>query len=194
MVEILYLLQLSPGRECSDTDMDPQASQSQDCEPTPPLQRHNSNFYLPPLDGDSPRHVRLYHPRHSPHAVPRYVCHSSLASSINLIKFSLFQSILTFQQFDTYKSSFLCCSELQFFHHLNYNNYNHIYGWGDSICQFLRRNEYYNEIFDLLLNNNNFSTVFWMIFLINTQFWMQSRVYSFIHYCHRITIHKYSNQ
>lgn len=65
--------QLSPGRECSDTDMDPQASQSQDCEPTPPLQRHNSNFYLPPMDGDSPRHVRLYHPRHSPHAVQRYV-------------------------------------------------------------------------------------------------------------------------
>lgn len=53
--------------------MDPQASQSQDCEPTPPLQRHNSNFYLPPMDGDSPRHVRMYHPRHSPHAVPRYV-------------------------------------------------------------------------------------------------------------------------
>lgn len=52
--------------------MDPQASQSQDCEPTPPLQRHNSNFYLPPMDGDSPRHVRLYHPRHSPHAVQRY--------------------------------------------------------------------------------------------------------------------------
>ncbi|KAI9582302.1 hypothetical protein GQX74_015425 [Glossina fuscipes] len=93
---------LSPGRECSDTDMEPQASQSQDCEPTPPLQRHNStSFYLPQLEnannlnngsittgtgvgavsgaggtgvgcgGDSPRHMRLYHPRYSPHARQR---------------------------------------------------------------------------------------------------------------------------
>ncbi|XP_030380829.1 palmitoyltransferase app isoform X6 [Scaptodrosophila lebanonensis] len=90
---------LSPGRECSDTDMEPPpASQSQDCEPTPPLQRHNStNFYLPQVEnsvvglnngniasgapptaqqgggsgGDSPRHLRMYHPRHSPHARPR---------------------------------------------------------------------------------------------------------------------------
>ncbi|XP_034119559.1 palmitoyltransferase ZDHHC8 isoform X1 [Drosophila albomicans] len=99
---------LSPGRECSDTDLEPpQASQSQDCEPTPPLQRHNSsNFYLPQVSdttpgginmasmnngniasgagapnsstqpgggggGDSPRHLRMYHPRHSPHARPR---------------------------------------------------------------------------------------------------------------------------
>ncbi|XP_065364405.1 palmitoyltransferase ZDHHC8 isoform X1 [Calliphora vicina] len=87
---------LSPGRECSDTDMEPQASQSQDCEPTPPLQRHNStNFYLPQLEngtiatgqgnnvngvqgnggggggGDSPRHMRMYHPRHSPLARQR---------------------------------------------------------------------------------------------------------------------------
>ncbi|XP_058445490.1 palmitoyltransferase ZDHHC8 isoform X2 [Malaya genurostris] len=79
---------LSPGRECSDIDMEPQASQSRDCEPTPPLQRHGSksNFFLPPMDGngginmgggqgqggnngggDSPRHIRMYHPRHSPH-------------------------------------------------------------------------------------------------------------------------------
>uniref|UniRef100_A0A182T8J8 Uncharacterized protein n=1 Tax=Anopheles maculatus TaxID=74869 RepID=A0A182T8J8_9DIPT len=81
---------MSPGRECSDIDMEPQASQSRDCEPTPPLQRHGSksNFFLPPLDGppvgmasqvssggDSPRqqqqqqqqHMRMYHPRHSPH-------------------------------------------------------------------------------------------------------------------------------
>lgn len=64
-------LQLSPGRECSDTDMDPQGTQSQDCEPTPPLQRHNSNFYLPPIEGESPRHVRMYHARHSPHARQR---------------------------------------------------------------------------------------------------------------------------
>ncbi|KAL5276899.1 ZDHHC8 family protein [Megaselia abdita] len=70
--------QLSPGRECSDTDMEPQASQSQDCEPTPPLQRHNSNsFFLPPIEagqssngGDSPRHMRMY-PRHSPHSRQR---------------------------------------------------------------------------------------------------------------------------
>ncbi|KAH8303361.1 hypothetical protein KR059_009264, partial [Drosophila kikkawai] len=85
---------LSPGRECSDTDLEPPpASQSQDCEPTPPLQRHNStSFYLPQVSdagglngsistgggaggggggGDSPRHIRLYHPRHSPHARPR---------------------------------------------------------------------------------------------------------------------------
>ncbi|XP_053949236.1 palmitoyltransferase ZDHHC8 [Anastrepha ludens] len=99
---------LSPGRECSDTDMEPQASQSQDCEPTPPLQRHNStNFYLPQVEagmsnlnnggiatgagmmpnaggggggaivapggngGDSPRHMRMYHPRHSPLARQR---------------------------------------------------------------------------------------------------------------------------
>ncbi|XP_049762354.1 palmitoyltransferase ZDHHC8 isoform X2 [Schistocerca cancellata] len=51
--------QLSPGRgEGSDTDMEPTASQSQDCEPTPPLQRHGSknNFFLPPVDtGESPR-------------------------------------------------------------------------------------------------------------------------------------------
>lgn len=54
--------------------MEPQASQSQDCEATPPLQRHNSNFYLPPMDGggDSPRHnMRMYHARHSPHARQR---------------------------------------------------------------------------------------------------------------------------
>uniref|UniRef100_A0A1I8N8J5 Palmitoyltransferase DHHC domain-containing protein n=1 Tax=Musca domestica TaxID=7370 RepID=A0A1I8N8J5_MUSDO len=83
--------QLSPGRECSDTDMEPQASQSQDCEPTPPLQRHNStNFFLPQMEnvngtistgqgnagqnnggGDSPRHMRMYHPRHSPLARQR---------------------------------------------------------------------------------------------------------------------------
>ncbi|XP_017852446.1 palmitoyltransferase app isoform X6 [Drosophila busckii] len=91
-------IQLSPGRECSDADLEPPpASQSQDCEPTPPLQRHNSsNFYLPQVSdnpmvalnngniasgaggaaqpaggGDSPRHLRMYHPRHSPHARPR---------------------------------------------------------------------------------------------------------------------------
>lgn len=38
---------MSPGRDGSDTDMEPTASQSLDCEPTPPLQRHGSktNFY-----------------------------------------------------------------------------------------------------------------------------------------------------
>ncbi|XP_071445883.1 palmitoyltransferase ZDHHC8-like [Hetaerina americana] len=49
---------LSPGHEGSDdTDMEPTASQSQDCEPTPPLQRHGSksNFFLPPVDVSSPQ-------------------------------------------------------------------------------------------------------------------------------------------
>lgn len=58
---------LSPGRDGSDTDMEPTASQSQDCEPTPPLQRHGSktNFYLPPVEtGESPR---AYITRPSPH-------------------------------------------------------------------------------------------------------------------------------
>lgn len=60
---------LSPGREGSDTDMEPTASQSQDCEPTPPLQRHGSksNFFLPPVEGESPRHPlqpgRMQYPR-----------------------------------------------------------------------------------------------------------------------------------
>ena len=76
--------QLSPGRgEGSDTDMEPTASQSQDCEPTPPLQRHGSksNFFLPPVEGgDSPH--KAGHPqqqqqmrgpftRGSPHPRPR---------------------------------------------------------------------------------------------------------------------------
>ncbi|KAF2880923.1 hypothetical protein ILUMI_25252 [Ignelater luminosus] len=63
---------LSPGRDGSDPDMEPSASQSQDCEPTPPLQRHGSksNFFLPPVDGESPRHPRHY-PRCSPHPRPR---------------------------------------------------------------------------------------------------------------------------
>lgn len=60
--------------------MEPSASQSQDCEPTPPLQRHGSksNFYLPPVDGggtggggDSPRHPRIQYARCSPHPRPR---------------------------------------------------------------------------------------------------------------------------
>ncbi|KAJ9584128.1 hypothetical protein L9F63_021537 [Diploptera punctata] len=59
---------LSPGRgEGSDTDMEPTASQSQDCEPTPPLQRHGSksNFFLPPVEGgDSPR--KGSHPQQQP--------------------------------------------------------------------------------------------------------------------------------
>lgn len=69
-------MQLSPGREGSDTDMEPTASQSQDCEPTPPLQRHGSksNFFLPPVEGESPRHPlgpRVQYPRCSPHPRPR---------------------------------------------------------------------------------------------------------------------------
>ncbi|KAF7992647.1 hypothetical protein HCN44_004991 [Aphidius gifuensis] len=71
---------LSPGRDGSDTDMEPTASQSADCEPTPPLQRHGSksNFFLPPVDGnDSPRHPQsqnrhpVHYPRGSPHPRPR---------------------------------------------------------------------------------------------------------------------------
>lgn len=73
--------QLSPGRDGSDTDMEPTASQSQDCEPTPPLQRHGSknNFYLSNVDsgvqgGDSPRHPHQlrggYGMRNSPHPTP----------------------------------------------------------------------------------------------------------------------------
>lgn len=34
--------------------MEPQASQSKDCEPTPPLQKHNSgNFYLPSIENET---------------------------------------------------------------------------------------------------------------------------------------------
>ncbi|XP_068082394.1 palmitoyltransferase ZDHHC8 isoform X2 [Anabrus simplex] len=73
---------LSPGRgEGSDTDMEPTASQSQDCEPTPPLQRHGSksNFFLPPVEGgESPRkpghsqsQIRGPFTRGSPHPRPR---------------------------------------------------------------------------------------------------------------------------
>ncbi|XP_022905358.1 palmitoyltransferase ZDHHC8 [Onthophagus taurus] len=62
---------LSPGRDMSDPDLEPSASQSQDCEPTPPLQRHGSksNFFLPPVEGESPRHPRVQYAaaRHSPH-------------------------------------------------------------------------------------------------------------------------------
>lgn len=85
---------MSPGRDAMDMDMEPSASQSQDCEPTPPLQRHGSksNFFLPPAsmsgptmmggpmaaqmgpDDQSPgRHLRNLHypPRGSPHPRPR---------------------------------------------------------------------------------------------------------------------------
>ncbi|XP_043265037.1 palmitoyltransferase ZDHHC5-B isoform X1 [Colletes gigas] len=74
---------LSPGRDGSDTDMEPTASQSADCEPTPPLQRHGSksNFFLPPVENnESPRHPPPSQHRHpmqytrgSPHPRPRYV-------------------------------------------------------------------------------------------------------------------------
>lgn len=68
----MNIFQLSPGRDGSDTDMEPTASQSQDCEPTPPLQRPGSknNLYLPPMDSDSPRYppmVRGPPQRGSPH-------------------------------------------------------------------------------------------------------------------------------
>ncbi|XP_053983727.1 palmitoyltransferase ZDHHC8 isoform X2 [Hylaeus anthracinus] len=72
---------LSPGRDGSDTDMEPTASQSADCEPTPPLQRHGSksNFFLPPVENsESPRHPPPSQHRHpipytrgSPHPRPR---------------------------------------------------------------------------------------------------------------------------
>ncbi|KAL7300426.1 hypothetical protein TKK_0006780 [Trichogramma kaykai] len=76
---------LSPGRDGSDTDMEPTASQSADCEPTPPLQRHGSknNFFLPPVENnESPRHPStqqqsqqhrhpMHYPRGSPHPKPR---------------------------------------------------------------------------------------------------------------------------
>ncbi|XP_066595048.1 palmitoyltransferase ZDHHC8 isoform X2 [Prorops nasuta] len=72
---------LSPGRDGSDTDMEPTASQSADCEPTPPLQRHGSksNLFLPPMENnDSPRHPpptqycqSIHYPRGSPHPRPR---------------------------------------------------------------------------------------------------------------------------
>lgn len=54
---VWLFLQLSPGRDVVDEIMEPSASQSQDCEPTPPLHRHGSktNFYLPPVDTESPR-------------------------------------------------------------------------------------------------------------------------------------------
>ncbi|XP_012521523.1 palmitoyltransferase ZDHHC5 isoform X2 [Monomorium pharaonis] len=72
---------LSPGRDGSDTDMEPTASQSADCEPTPPLQRHGSksNFFLPPVENnESPRHPLplqhrhpIHYPKGSPHPRPR---------------------------------------------------------------------------------------------------------------------------
>jgi hypothetical protein len=65
---------LSPGRDGCELDMEPSASQSQDGEPTPPLQRHGSksNFFLPPMEGESPRHPRgVHYPRSSPHPRPR---------------------------------------------------------------------------------------------------------------------------
>jgi palmitoyltransferase len=69
----MYVYQkLSPGRE-HDIDMEPQASQSQDCEPTPPLQRHGSknNFFPPQMDQQQNPNVRMYgQARYSPH--PRH--------------------------------------------------------------------------------------------------------------------------
>uniref|UniRef100_A0A8D8W4H5 Palmitoyltransferase n=1 Tax=Cacopsylla melanoneura TaxID=428564 RepID=A0A8D8W4H5_9HEMI len=53
------------GRDGSDTDMEPTASQSQDCEPTPPLQRHGSktNFYMSGMMDNEPSYLS----RPSPH-------------------------------------------------------------------------------------------------------------------------------
>lgn len=70
-------MQLSPGREHDLDMMEPQASQSQDCEATPPLQRHGSknNFFPPQMDANDPtrqpQNVRMYgQARYSPH--PRH--------------------------------------------------------------------------------------------------------------------------
>jgi hypothetical protein len=76
MIFKIFEIQLSPGRE-HDMDLEPQASQSQDCEPTPPpLQRHGSktNFFPPQMDDSArqqPSNVRMFgqarfspHPRH----------------------------------------------------------------------------------------------------------------------------------
>lgn len=66
---------MSPGRDCSELDIELTASQSQDCEPTPPLQRQGSksNFYLPSYDTtDSVR--MTYMTRTAPHpSRPRYL-------------------------------------------------------------------------------------------------------------------------
>jgi len=66
---------MSPGRECLELDIELTASQSQDCEPTPPLQRQGSknNFYLPSYDTtDSAR--MSYVTRTAPHpSRPRYI-------------------------------------------------------------------------------------------------------------------------
>lgn len=71
---------MSPGRE-HDMDLEPQASQSQDCEPTPPpLQRHGSktNFFPPQMDETArqqPSNVRMFgQARFSPHPRHRFVC------------------------------------------------------------------------------------------------------------------------
>lgn len=94
---------MSPGRDGSDTDMEPTASQSQDCEPTPPLQRHGSknNFYLPPstnhghTDGlsggdavnlmDAHSMSRTYVTRPSPHCRTRYVSYFKVYTCIFLV-------------------------------------------------------------------------------------------------------------
>lgn len=67
------------NKDASDQDLGLQASQSLDCEPTPPIQRHGSktNFFLPPtgnqdMDGGGGvppqmRHARGPYTHGSPH-------------------------------------------------------------------------------------------------------------------------------
>ncbi|CAG9857284.1 unnamed protein product [Phyllotreta striolata] len=76
---------MSPGRDGCELDMEPSASQSQDCEPTPPLQRHGSksNFFLPSaanaIDGESPSRVGLSY-SHQQAPVSRPMAHYSRSS------------------------------------------------------------------------------------------------------------------
>lgn len=77
--------------------MEPTASQSADCEPTPPLQRHGSksNFFLPPVENnESPRHPPtsqhrhpMHYPRGSPHPRPRYVVRQIYNDVLTYINF-----------------------------------------------------------------------------------------------------------
>lgn len=78
-IYIFILKKLSPGREHDLDMMEPQGTQSQDCEPTPPLQRHGSknNFFQPQMDGSadpSRQNVRMFgQARYSPHPRHRYL-------------------------------------------------------------------------------------------------------------------------
>ncbi|XP_050532344.1 palmitoyltransferase ZDHHC8 [Daktulosphaira vitifoliae] len=73
---------MSPGRDCLEMDIELTASQSQDCEPTPPLQRQGSknNFYLQSYD--TPDNTRMtYMTRTAPH--PQRPRMSEIGSSLS---------------------------------------------------------------------------------------------------------------